>query len=167
MMSMQQVPSGRDVRTAARSQKKTIIAAAVILAGWLVYLSVWPQLAPASHWFRIDRVEVSDGLAKEPPAMIVERQIRRPFRGNWIVSVMRQNEIGGGFYTYCRAVGQNDYRPENILPENLTLDWWTWPQKCPLEPGIYYVNTLWTIEAPGCPPKEVRTTSNVFTMSPE
>ena len=167
MMSMQEMPSSRDVKVAAKAQRKTAFAASAILVAWLLYLSVWPQLAPASYWLRVDRIEVKDAIANNPPGMLVERHIRRPFRGSWIVSVMRESESGGGFYTYCRALGQNDYRPENVLPYALDLDWWTWPDRCPLEAGKYYLNTLWTIEVPGYPPKEVRITSNVFTMSPE
>ncbi|MCG6115127.1 MAG: hypothetical protein MEQ84_07995 [Mesorhizobium sp.] len=130
----------------------------------LFWFAGFAQLFPASHWFRVDRVEVMGAEAFTPPPMVVERQIRRPFRGEWIVTVMRRSAFG--FHVHCTARGESDYRPENVLPEELTLDWWTWPTQCQLPPGSYYVNAIWTIHPPGYPAKEVRTTSNIFEMLP-
>lgn len=128
----------------------------------LAWFAGYAQMMPASHWFRVDRVEVLDADALSIPPMIVERQIRRPFRATWVVTVMREG--GGGFYTFCTARGENDYLPENTLPEDLNLDWWTWPHHCSLPAGRYYVNTAWTLYPAGYPPKEVRIRSNTFAM---
>lgn len=130
----------------------------------LFWFAGFAQLVPASHWLRVDRVQVIDAEAMTPPPMIVERQIRREFRATWIVTVMRRNALG--FHVFCTARGENDYRPENVLPEDLDLDWWTWPVQCRLPPGSYYVNTVWTLHPAGYPPKEVRSTSNIFEIHP-
>lgn len=133
-----------------------------IASGWLLLLA--PVLWPASWWFRVDRVFVHDAVAGSTPLMEVERAIVRPFRGRWIATIMR----GGsrGFYAYCTARGQNDYRPDAMLPDTVDLNWWTWPVECKLPEGTYRLNTLWTIQSPLVPDKEVRITSNVFVIAP-
>lgn len=129
----------------------------------LFWFSGFAQLMPASHWFRVDRVEVRDAPAMTPPPMVVERQILRPFRATWVVTVMREGS--SGFYTFCTARGENDYLPDNALPDSMTLDWWTWPHQCHLPPGRYMVNTVWSLHPAGYPTKEVRIRSNAFTMN--
>lgn len=133
---------------------------AVIVAAWLgVALAV---MWPASWWFSVDHFEVKDTTAGTPPVMIVDRDIRRDFRGRWVVSVMREGNRG--FYSYCTARGENDYRTDAGLPDVISLDWWTDPKKCRLAPGRYLIKTLWVIYPPGLPSKEVRVKSNVFTV---
>lgn len=48
----------------------------IVLASWLVILgaSRWP----ASWWFDVDRVHVSDARVGETPLMEVKRTIKRP-----------------------------------------------------------------------------------------
>lgn len=135
---------------------------AIIASGWLMLLA--PVLWPASWWFRVDRVFVHDAVAGSTPMIDVERQIVRPFRGKWIATVQRRN-AAGGFYAYCTARNNGDYRPDNALPDTVDLNWWTWPVECRLPIGTYRLNTLWTIQAPLFPDKEVRITSNVFTIA--
>ncbi|MCV0395497.1 MAG: hypothetical protein K5872_22375 [Rhizobiaceae bacterium] len=131
----------------------------IVIAGWATVIAM--AAVPASWWFEVHRVHVHDGVALMPPVMEVERTIHYPFRGRWIVTVLRQRK-DGRFYTYCTARGVNDYQPDNDLPEVVDLDWWTGWRKCPLPEGRYVVKTLWTIHPQVLPDKEVRVTSNVF-----
>ncbi len=134
-----------------------------LIAAWLLLISApkWPHLMPASHWFEVRSVHVFDTFEGFPPKMAVDRTIHRPFQGDWIATVMRQ-ESGGRFTTYCPAPGSSDYRPTASLPENLDLNWWTWPRKCDLPPGVYRINTLWVLNLPEDATKYVRVTSNEF-----
>lgn len=115
---------------------------------------------PASFWFDVRYVRVNDSVAGIPPVMEVDRAIHRDFRADWTATVMRKG--AGGFSTFCVARGGSDYRPDASLPDDLDLDWWTWPTKCVLPPGTYRVKTLWVLHLPIFPDKEVRSTSNVF-----
>lgn len=118
---------------------------------------------PSSIWLEVHRVQVDDTTHLESPRMEVVRRIKTPFKARWTVTVMREG--ARGYYTFCTAHGFNDYRPENELPDDMRLDWWTWPTQCRLPEGRYYVNTLWVLEIPGFPEKEVRSRSNVFQVS--
>lgn len=137
---------------------------------WLVFLG-WTSMAalaffPASFWFEVERVHVFDTRDGRSPAMYVDRTIRRPFVARWLVTVMREGR-DGFFSTYCPpAPGRNDYRPGSGLPDELDLEWWIAPAKCALIPGRYQVRTVWTMEFPGImPEKQVRATSNIFTVN--
>lgn len=136
---------------------------------WLTVIGVvWIGLAavvlwPASWWLKVDSFTVLDANLGTPPTVIVDRTIRREFRGQWVVTIMRQGSHG--FYTYCTARGENDYRPGTALPDVVDLDWWTAPKRCKLHVGTYYVRTLWTIYPPSLPAKTVRVQSNEFRVS--
>lgn len=136
---------------------------------WLFFIgAIWLALAvvvlwPASWWFSVESLTVLDADQGNSPVVILDRTIRREFHGQWVVTVMRQGT--NGFYTHCTAGGENDYRPDAALPDVVDLDWWMTPTRCSLPPGLYYVKTLWTINRPGLPAKEVRVQSNVFKVT--
>ena len=134
-----------------------------IAAGWLILLA--PVVIPASFWLTVDKVFVHDTVAGSTPLMDVERTIHRQFRAKWIATVLREGRFGT-FSAFCSARGVNDYRPDNDLPDVVDLNWWTWPTRCVLPEGRYVLHTLWTIEAPFFPDKEVRIESNVFAIKP-
>jgi hypothetical protein len=137
----------------------------IIIVGW-IWVTAWVLVhhySPGSWWLAVHRIEVKDSAVGRSPIMIVERTIRRPFYARWTVTVMRRGDAG--FSTYCTAHGQNDYRPSNALPDRTDLDWWTWPTRCALPRGEYIVNALWRIEPQGYPVKEVRVSSNSFTIT--
>lgn len=125
----------------------------------------WRQWVPAEFWFEVRSVHIHDTVAGVSPRMDLDRVIRRPFSARWIVTVMRERPEGG-FFTHCSAAGVHDYRPENVLPPDLDLDWWTWPRVCELRPARYRVHAAWYLQIDGWPPKTVRTQSNVFEVRP-
>lgn len=131
---------------------------AAIAMAWFAVIAAaaWP----AGWWFSVGEMRVLDTHAGVAPIVIVDRTIRRDFRGKWLVTVMREG--AGGFYVHCTARGENDYRTDSALPVPVDLDWWTTPRRCVLPPGSYYLRTLWTIHPTWLPAKEVRTRSNVF-----
>jgi hypothetical protein len=133
-----------------------------LIFGWAGALQLWP----AAYWLEVRSVVVRDTVAGTVPVMDVEREVKRPFRADWTVEVERQSSRGG-FYGVCTGTGSNNYRPESILPEPLTLDWWTWPVECDLTPGRYQVETRWTINPTGFPAKEVVILSPPFVIAAE
>lgn len=120
--------------------------------------------APATDWLRVDTLHVYDAWEGEAPYMHVDRTILRPFRGEWHATIRVVSDGTNSFA--CMAEGRAAYAIDARLPPNLTLDWWTWPEKCRPPPGRYRFDTTWTIRAPGYPEKEMTVRSNVFEVHP-
>lgn len=143
-----------------------------LLGGWAVPLVLVLTLAAyhiasilpgGSWWLDVDRVTVFDAPAGAAVVMEVDREVRRPFTADWRVLVRRWT--GEGWLIVCTASGDGDYRPDDVLPSPLTLDWWTDGQ-CPHPPeGQIMVSTVWTINTalPGV--RTVVAESNVFRVS--
>lgn len=137
-----------------------------IIAAWGLVLgqSVLQSNLPASWWFEPGAVRVEDAVYGECPVLNFDREINRPFRADWTVTVLRRSP-SGGWYTFGTYQGSNDYRPDNSLPDDLDLCWWTWQTELQLLPGEYRVNTLWVVMPPNGGPREIRRTSNAFNVS--
>lgn len=138
------------------------------LAGGLLALGLAGTVLaflPASLWLEVRSIQVLDSTAGVSPRMIVDRTVSQPFQGDWIVTVLEVTDEG--YEPVCTAPGASDYDPENRLPNDLDLDWWTFPTQCRLDPGKYIVRTVWVIHAyPGID-KTVRAVSGIFTVSLE
>lgn len=130
----------------------------------LLLIPQWPLFVPVSYWFKVypHSLVIADTVAGSSPTLSIRREIRRPFRAEWIVTVMQMRADGRTFSTFCTVSGENDYRPEARLPDRLDLDWWTFPMRCQLPVGRYQVKTLWTVLVDGRFAREVRVRSNVF-----
>lgn len=133
------------------------------------------HLLPASLWIDVPEngVRVAGVAYGACPIITVERTIRRPFYGEWTVTIMREVSPHV-FATVVPAYqGFNDYRPGNSLPDVVTAAWWAgipadqataWcVEKFP--PGVYRIHTLWEIETPWAGSRAVRRQSNEFTIT--
>ncbi|PIE10058.1 MAG: hypothetical protein CSA72_10620 [Rhodobacterales bacterium] len=134
---------------------------ALVIAAFL--LLMLPGIVPAQLWLEVRSVTVPTAQAGAPVALSVNRSIRRHFHADWDVLVRRRSPMG--WLIVCTAHGGGDYRPDAVLPENLTLDWWT-EGACPtLARGTYIVTTTWEVET-GLPilipPRRVTAQSNPF-----
>ncbi len=140
---------------------------AFIVVGWLAILaiSVWHANMPASSWFDVSKVYVFDSVEGETPGMIADRTIRKSFHAQWVVTVYRKG--ARGFFPYCVSTGTNSYDVDDVLPDRLDLDFWTWPVRCQLPEGQYQVRTRWIINPVGYAMREVRANSNIFTVRPK
>jgi hypothetical protein len=118
-------------------------------------------LAPASWWLEVRSVRVVDTVAGVAPVMHVDRQIHQDFLGTYIVDVERK-QPDGRYTVVCSAYSRTNYRTDAKLPDPVTLDWWSWPIKCQLQPGLYRVETRWVIEAELFSDKHVAVMSNEF-----
>lgn len=141
-----------------------------ILIGWIALMSaIWADnfrrnLTAASHWLVVRQIHVYDTWRGDPPYMTVDRNILRPFHGEWLATV--RNVSDGSLAFACLAEGRADYATDARIPPNITLDWWTFPAKCRLDPGRYRLDTQWRINAQGYPEKTLRVSSNVFEVHP-
>lgn len=134
----------------------------LVAATWLLWLAL-VHLWPTDWWMRVERVLVFDAPADAPILMQVDRAIHREFRASWSVLVRRYG--GGGWEVVCTARGGGDYRLDSLLPDPVTLSWWTDGQCETLPPGRYFVSTIWTIQGgPGLPDKVIQVASNVFSV---
>lgn len=131
----------------------------IIVAVAVIYVA-----APSGLWFRVHEVHVFDVSWGQSPKMHVVRDIVQPFRGEWIVTVMRRSERTKRYSAHCSAQGASFYEPGTDLPDDLDLDWWMDGPECFLMPGTYKVKTLWTLHPQWFPMKQVSVMSNVFTV---
>lgn len=130
------------------------------MAIWLVVLLIihsWP----ASWWLEVRDVRVSDAGVNEPVVMAVDRSVNRSFTATWTV-VVRRWEFEG-WSVACQTTSQSNYEPGAVLPERLTLSWWTSGACADLKPGRYSMTTIWRIDPPPfLPTKMITVKSNIF-----
>lgn len=131
------------------------------------------RLLPAQLWFAVGDVVVHDAKVGECPTMAVDRTIRRPFRAEWTVTIMREVSTDAWATVTPAYEGANDYRPGNSLPPGLTVAWWAgipaaeaaeWCART-FAPGTHRVHTLWAVETALAGDKIVRRESNPFVIS--
>ena len=127
-------------------------------------ISAHTTVLPTRWWFEVRAVHVFDTVEGTAPAMAISRSINRPFSARWRVEVERETD--GGFANWCTQTGSNEYTTDNVLPDPLTLDWWTWPRQCDLPAGRYRVDTQWSVELAPNRHRRIRVVSNTFTVRP-
>lgn len=135
-----------------------------LLAPWILVT----EAIPTSYWFEARSVVVSDTIEGIPPAMLVDRDINRPFFGWWAVTVRKVvNHNGRLMYEQaCLATGQGDYKTTAKIPADANLDWWTQPVRCNLAPGQYIVLTRWDLDVLGFRNRAIALDSNPFYVRP-
>lgn len=144
------------------------LISATTLDNWLSQKTQAAREAlPVSVWFRAGSTIINDAAPGECPAMLFDRDINRPFRADWAVTIMMQRE-DGGWETVRAFFGANDYRPDHVLPDALDLCWWAGAESAAelrLIPGrTYRVNTLWEIDTGDSGTRTVRRSSPPFTI---
>lgn len=129
---------------------------------WLLFLAV-SYLWPAAFWMEVTSVRVLDAYANEPIRMTVDRRIYSNFHGTWAAQV-RVQRLDGDELACPPGAGTQYYKRSSVLPQNLTLGWWTEGKCETLPPGHYVVETTWTIEPSAwpLPKKKIHVTSNTF-----
>ncbi len=82
-------------------------------------------ILPASIWYELHRVEVTDEFDADGGRILsIDRDIHKVFKGNWSTTEEILLEYNGGFTTVRKCIGEATYRPDKELPEPVTLDWW-------------------------------------------
>lgn len=119
----------------------------VVVCGGLLVVSVigalwgWRALWPASRWYELRAVRVSDAAFTAPVTMAVDRVIHRDFQGEYLATVRRASDM----QPVCNGGEEVPYRTSSTLPDPLTLDWWTYgavpPCMTVLAPGDYILTS--------------------------
>ncbi len=140
-----------------------------LVAAWaaLIAASEVRSLMPAAVWYVPGEMVIEDTTSGTCPHLTFTRAIKRAFHGRFTVTLQRQAPGGGWFVAHRPWTGEGDYRPDAVLPEPLTLQWWTWDDglACDWPPGVYRLLTEWMIQ-PGGPDRYARATSNAFRVHP-
>lgn len=97
--------------------KASATLAGVLAAGVLGLAAVagWHVLFPVSRWYELASVTVADTFIGQTVTLRPSRTIRRDFDGPYFVAVYKVRP-GGARELVCSG---------NVLPESVTLDWWT------------------------------------------
>lgn len=133
---------------------------------WIITALILPAMAwPASWWLDVREVAIRSAPYGQPLSMVVDREIKRPFLGEWQVTIRQWD--GSGWATWCNATGQSNYREDARYPRDLSLQWWTDGACHPVPVGRHRVTTTWTIKGPGyLPDKHAVSESNIFEVTP-
>lgn len=124
-------------------------------------------LAPASIWFKVNAVRVSDTYVGDPAPITADREVRRAFSGSYHVLVrgadssMASCDASSGVFTY-------DVKVELL---NRDMAWWapSDPRCSNLPEGEYIMETTWTLHNLFwglVPNKYVKSYSNLFSVKP-
>ena len=146
---------------------KKILESRIMLLLMLIWLVGFAAVSwwPTSWWIEVKTVQVGPAQASRPVPMVVDRVVRRQFTATWYVTVKQWSERG--WTVYCTSYGINSYHPENVLPNELTLDWWTNGRCATLPAGRFNVDTTWVVHGYGpLPSRETHATSNIFEVTP-
>jgi len=103
-------------------------------------------IAPAYHWLKVDRVEVLSSVEGQPILMEYQREIRRPFVGDWRVKVWRVE--GQEVTPVCTTpISRENYKPGTKLPDPVTLEWFAYtdPDCYQLPAGDYQMEVVWDV----------------------
>lgn len=144
-----------------------LVLAALVLVGLVAgAYAGWQSIFPASRWYELRLVGVADGRVGEPITMVIDREIKRPFTGEYTVTLF---DVDSGRLV-CAGGDRVLYTPGVMLPEPVTLDWWTYgahpPCETALTPGTFRLRTCVEIlhHLPGIGRREVCLNSNAFTV---
>ena len=119
---------------------------------------------PASLWIDVGSVTVADAIEGEAPKLVVDRTVKRSFAG--LRQVELEKKGTRGFVQIDKAVGGDNYRPDNELPEDLDMDWWTAPKQFRPLPGRYRIETCWTVILTWIKDRRTCVVSNTYTVRP-
>lgn len=148
-------------------KKAKVVHESLGRGGWMLLLaicwvSLWATmwLWPATYYFEPRKLVVPDTKPYTPVIMSFEREIHKNFLGKWSVTVRKFS--AGGPVVVCAADGKANYRTDSVLPNPLTLDWWTGGVCQTLPEGDYMISTSWEIHPILWPEKQIGIDSNVF-----
>jgi hypothetical protein len=100
-------------------------------------------LLPASIWFEVRQVAVSQPLYEgDPVTMIIDRTINRSFEGEFEVTVRNADTN----IVHCNGDGGLRYVPSARVPNPITLDWWANAPCEPVPAGRWVLETTWWVE---------------------
>lgn len=131
------------------------VSFALIALGFWLWVApfIGRALIPPEWWLDVRNVIVADTIVGAPPAVVVDRDIRRNFVGSFEATVRRVDESDGTIWTYCQPGHRTEipYKAGSPYPGR-DLNWWLGSPPadiCDLTPGRYLLRIDWTIGAFG------------------
>ena len=118
--------------------------------GWMVlaclFLAAMPEamarLFPASVWYELHSVDVGSGPDFDSLPVTASREIHRPFRGEYRVTVWPSSMVAP---TQCKGGAPIDYQVVSARRIDVSAAWWIENQPIPcrniLHPGDYLMIT--------------------------
>jgi hypothetical protein len=100
----------------------------------------------AAYWFKVQSVQVQNSKIGDSVFMNVDRTIIRSFTAQWSAVIRRVDPTDSTTEVVCSGSGISSYKTEAVLPDPLTLEWWT-DGDCETlnQPGAYQVTTVWIL----------------------
>lgn len=138
------------------------ILVAIVIALAVVFMGV--MIAPASMWLEVKAIRIANSVADTSPVILAELDVHQPVEALHITTVMQKQYEE--FISVCTATQHQDFNPDLVLSTTSNLDLWLWPSKCILTPGQYLVKNYWSLKVFGFFSKDIRSTSNIFEVSP-
>lgn len=101
----------------------------------------WREMWPASRWYVLSEVKVSDADFGDPIRVTPSRVILRDFHGRYVTTVRSVPDN----HVVCSGGEAVPYRSGSALRESVDLDWWTAGAMPPcmqkMTPGQYVLTT--------------------------
>lgn len=148
----------------------TLVACWALLAIWSNRFNYFPD----NYWFKAISLSTTTPMVPGGKCQNIEYELKRKisheFYGTWVTSILRRplgSDPAEEFVTYRAWSGANDYRPENKLPEPLTLCWLIFDDDVVLPPGEYKTNIRWIAYAQKSSPRFPHITSSNYFVVPE
>lgn len=135
-----------------------------------VTLALVAFVTPTYYWYSVESVRVEDVVycQEAPIQMGVIRNVHKNFTGTYSTHI--RDGVNGTMVLEGQESGVIQYNTASSLPSPLTLEWWapTIYEFVPcLDPGLYYLETCWTIYPKYLPKKKVCKDSNIFEIRRE
>jgi hypothetical protein len=110
-----------------------------------------PAVQTADYYEVASLRAVRDG---DTALLVVDRQIKREIPMSYAVRVFQIDDRGA--HLICTADhGPYMYRPDAVLPEVVTLEWWTDGDCAAIPPGRVEIETTWAPKLPGLLPVSI------------
>lgn len=139
----------------------SILVVCVLVASLPLWVTLYKVKSPASWWLDVRDVHVPDFVSGADPTIEVDRVIYGAFFADWKVEIYTTD---GALVEWCQGDGSNDYQVSDRLHKVTMFSWWMDREPCSLPAGEYVLKTSWKLHPPDFPEKQVRSTSNVFTV---
>lgn len=108
--------------TETLKQRNTPFTWFILVVAFLFFV---PSLLMDSIWFHLKSVEVSSPVdSSQMIELAVDREIHRPFRGSYLVTIREINGSTQEAICEGKPLQPFPYDPARDLPEPLSLTWW-------------------------------------------
>jgi hypothetical protein len=128
---------------------------------WQWAVDAGKEATPTSEWFVVRKINVATAKQGDNPSVVYDREIKKPFTGDWIVEIVRTKDE----FTICTGSGTNRYEPKDALPKAGVDLIWLVGKDCKLPVGEYTLQAHWKVKPDDYPEKSLRIVSDIFEVN--